>query len=150
MSLSPPSAPGDMNATSDSCVVDTDVLSYIFRGDSRAHQFGSYLAGKQLLVSFMTVAELDRWILSRNWGQPRRERLEAFLQQFLLVLPDREMCRTWAEVEYQARRNGRPIQVADAWIAATAVSLRVPLVTHNRADYAGVSGLVLAPDIPSQ
>jgi predicted nucleic acid-binding protein len=42
-----------------------------------------------------------------------------------------------------ARRQGRPIQTADAWIAATALHLGVPLVTHNPADYAGVSGLTV-------
>ena len=45
-----------------------------------------------------------------------------------------------------ARRNGRPIQTADAWIAATAIALDVPLCTNNREDYAGVDALRLPPD----
>jgi predicted nucleic acid-binding protein len=42
-----------------------------------------------------------------------------------------------------ATRKGRPIQVADAWIAATALLYGIPLVTHNPADFAGVDGLRL-------
>jgi predicted nucleic acid-binding protein len=42
-----------------------------------------------------------------------------------------------------ARRQGRPIQTADAWIAATALHLNVPLVTHNPHDYRGVIGLTV-------
>jgi len=31
----------------------------------------------------------------------------------------------------------------DAWVAATALSYDVPLVTNNAADFAGVSGLTV-------
>ncbi len=41
-------------------VVDTDPISYAFRGDTRSEPFERYLAHGVLAVSFMTVAELDR------------------------------------------------------------------------------------------
>jgi predicted nucleic acid-binding protein len=40
-----------------------------------------------------------------------------------------------------ARRNGRRIETADAWIAATALLYDAPLLTHNKADDLGVPGL---------
>jgi tRNA(fMet)-specific endonuclease VapC len=129
------------------CVVDTDVVSYLFRNDTRAEQFRPHITGRILAVSFMTVAELDRWALQRNWGSARRERMTDFLSRFVIVLVDRALCRTWAAVGDQARRNGRPIQVADAWIAATAIALNVPLLTHNRSDYAGVDDIDLLPQL---
>ena len=49
----------------------------------------------------------------------------------------------WAEVTVAAQERGRRIECADAWVAATALRHDVPLVTHNRADYLGVSGLTL-------
>lgn len=127
-------------------VVDTDVLSYLFRSDTRIETFRPYLAGASLVISFMTVAELDRWALQRNWGAARRERMAEFLNQFTLILVNRALCRTWAEVSEQARRRGRPIQAADAWIAATAVALGLPLITNNRDDFAGIANLVLLPE----
>jgi predicted nucleic acid-binding protein len=42
-----------------------------------------------------------------------------------------------------ARRNGRPIVAADAWIAATALYLGAPLITHNKTDFVGVDGLAV-------
>jgi predicted nucleic acid-binding protein len=73
--------------------------------------------------------------------------MAGFLERFTVSLASRTLCRTWAEVSDQARRNGRPIQVADAWVAATAVMLGVPLATHNLADYSGVPNLrILAAD----
>jgi predicted nucleic acid-binding protein len=91
----------------------------------------------------MTLAELDLWALRRNWGESTRERLERFLRKFTVGPYDRELCRKWAEVTDSARQKGRPIDVADAWVAATALLAGVPLVTHNPGDYAGVDGLPL-------
>ena len=56
---------------------------------------------------------------------------------------DDALCRLWGEVWMRARRKGRPIEVADGWIAATALALDVPLLTHNPGDFAGVDGLTV-------
>jgi hypothetical protein len=50
-------------------VVDTDVVSLVFKADSRAEKYVSALSAPDLLVSFMTEAELERWILQRD-GDP--------------------------------------------------------------------------------
>jgi predicted nucleic acid-binding protein len=42
-----------------------------------------------------------------------------------------------------ARANGRRIEGADAWIAATALLYDAVLFTHNTADYLGVPNLRL-------
>lgn len=44
-------------------VVDTDVVSYTFRRDTRAAFYKSRLIGYSAILSFMTVAELDSWVL---------------------------------------------------------------------------------------
>jgi predicted nucleic acid-binding protein len=55
----------------------------------------------------------------------------------------RELCSKWAEVAFGAKRKGRPIQTADAWIAASALHDQVPLITNNRGDYSSVDGVAL-------
>jgi tRNA(fMet)-specific endonuclease VapC len=47
-------------------IVDTDVVSFLFKRDTRAELYRPHLSTRLLVVSFMTVAELDRWALSRN------------------------------------------------------------------------------------
>lgn len=42
-----------------------------------------------------------------------------------------------------AHRAGRPIGIADAWVASTALRYRIPLLTNNPDDFAGVSGLTM-------
>jgi predicted nucleic acid-binding protein len=49
-------------------ILDTDVVSMLFKGDSRAFSYRAYMTDRILGISFMTLAELDRWSLDRNWG----------------------------------------------------------------------------------
>ena len=124
-------------------LVDTDVVSFLLKRDSRATLYRPHLADRRLIISFMTLAELDRWALERNWGEARRARMEEQLRRYVVYPSDRALRRTWAEVMVTARRRGQPIQTADAWIAATALLHGLPLVSHNRKDFAGVPGLTL-------
>jgi predicted nucleic acid-binding protein len=124
-------------------VVDTDVVSYLFKNDTRALAFRPLLSERLLLVSFMTVAELDHWVLIYRWGRTRQQRMEDHLRQYIVYHSDRDVCRRWAEVMREARSKGRPLSVSDAWVAATALLTGYPLVTHNRKHYEQVEGLEL-------
>jgi tRNA(fMet)-specific endonuclease VapC len=128
--------------------VDTDVVSFIFKRDSRAAFYEAHLIGLVAAISFMTLAELDRWTLRRNWGPAKKTRLDRIISSFTLILPDRDLCRLWAEVTLACRKVGRPIETADAWVAATALQLGVPLLTHNRSDFAAVPGLTIISAAP--
>ena len=46
------------------------------------------------------------------------------------------------------RRSGRAISRTDAWQAAVALHEGVPLISHNRRDFAHVSGLTLISEAP--
>ncbi len=56
----------------DFVVVDTDVVSFLLKGDTRAQAYRSHLQDKVLALSFMTVAELYRWAYERQWGPVRQ------------------------------------------------------------------------------
>lgn len=51
------------------------------------------------------------------------------------------LCQPWAQLRADAKKAGRVIQVADAWIAAAAVVSGAPLATHNVRDFLQVVGL---------
>jgi predicted nucleic acid-binding protein len=131
----------------ESIVVDTDIVSFWFKDDTRITQYRRHLIRKLLILSFATIAELDDWAVQRRWGAQRRERMERHLKRFVFCPVDREMCRLWAEVRQSSRQQGRLIANADAWIAATAIACGAPLLTHNAPDYAGVSGLSLISEL---
>jgi tRNA(fMet)-specific endonuclease VapC len=131
---------------SDIVIVDTDVASFLFKGDSRAQLYSQHLQGKTLALSFMTVAELYQWAFMRNWNALNLARLEERMQAYVIVPYDAELCRQWAKVCVERQRLGRPISAQDAWIAATAIRHNCPLVTHNRDDFADVAGLTVVSE----
>jgi predicted nucleic acid-binding protein len=59
----------------------------------------------------------------------------------VIVPSSRDLVLKWAEVMVAARRAGRRLETADAWIAATACVYGAPLITHNANDYLGVPEL---------
>jgi len=60
-------------------VLDTDVVSFLFKQDTRAALYVDKLRDRQLLISFMTEAELEQWVLLSNWGAQRIEWLRLYL-----------------------------------------------------------------------
>jgi tRNA(fMet)-specific endonuclease VapC len=127
-------------------VVDTDVISFGFKKDSRWRLFHRLVVGRTLTISFMTLAELDYWAIRHRWGAAKKADLARYLRRFEVHYPDRDSCTLWASIMDDARRQGRPMDKADAWIAATALALAAPLVTHNPDDYHTVEGLQLLTD----
>ena len=122
-------------------VVDTDVVSFLFKNDSRAQLYLPLMRNRDLLVSFMTEAELEQWILLARWGVDRVRRFRIFMTGFVSVPSSRDLILQWAGVMVAARANGRRIEAADAWIAATALLYDAVLITHNPKDYLGVPNL---------
>jgi len=98
-------------------VADTDVVSYVFKNHPFGSRYDAELAGRITLISFMTVAEIERWMLQYRWGDQRIEMLRTFLQRFTVVPSSSDLCRKWAEVMVAAQAAGRRIEMADAWIA---------------------------------
>jgi predicted nucleic acid-binding protein len=92
----------------------------------------------------MTEAELEQWALMANWSLKRIDWLRLYLERFAIVPSSRELVMKWAETMVAARRNGRRIETADAWVAATALLYDAPLLTHNKSDYLGVPELRFA------
>jgi tRNA(fMet)-specific endonuclease VapC len=124
-------------------VIDTDVWSYLYKGSDEAKLYEPHLFGSILVISFQTQAELVRGAIAAGWGAPRREHLESRIAKYVIEHSSDALSLRWAQTMDSGRRNGRPIAAADAWIAATALHLGVPLITHNKNHFLGVDGLTI-------
>ncbi len=122
-------------------LLDTNIISFVIKGDTRAHLYDSCLVNQRLAISFMSVAELFQWAAIRQWGPARIKELEERLKTYLIFPFDIELCRVWGQVRALSQSKGRPISPQDAWIAATALLHKIPLVTHNPSDFTAISTL---------
>jgi len=120
-----------------SLVVDTDVVSYVFRNHSAAALYIPIIENHKLWISFMTRAEIRLGARKANWGPRTLVLLDQYLSNYETRFPDEQMCDIWADV--------CPIDSQDAWIAATAIELDVPLVTNNVRHFRDLPGLTLRP-----
>jgi tRNA(fMet)-specific endonuclease VapC len=127
----------------DVVLLDTNIVSFLLKGDSRAGAYAPHLQGRILAISFMTVAELFQWAAVHNWGARRTNQLEASLRNYIVLPFDIALCRLWGEVRARCRAVGHPISPQDAWIAATALRYHLPIITHNPADFEAIEELEL-------
>jgi predicted nucleic acid-binding protein len=91
----------------------------------------------------MSVAELREGAFVAQWGPRRRDVLNDFVVDCEMVYPDDRLCSLWARLRTETRMIGRHVSVPDAWIAATALALGLPLATNNRRDFESIPDLYL-------
>jgi tRNA(fMet)-specific endonuclease VapC len=126
-------------------LLDTTVASFLHSRKQQSLYRAAYephLRDNLLAMSFQTVAELFLWAEQSKWSVRQRAALDDVIRQFVVIPYDMELARTWARVMTHARASGHRLESGDAWIAATAVHRRIPLITHDR-DFASLklSGL---------
>src|SRR5262249_8391597 len=91
-----------------SVVVDTDVVSFVFKNHPISKGYEADLSGRTPIISFMTVAELDRWAIQAKWGAPRRNWLRLYLEPFVVLPYNGARCEKWAEVTVAAKAKWLP------------------------------------------
>src|SRR5215469_465200 len=78
-------------------VVDTDVASLLIKRKLPASLAG-LLAGRPLVLTFVTLGELTRWVEQRQWGPHRREMLERWLAGKHVIHSDQDIACTWGTI----------------------------------------------------
>lgn len=96
----------------------------------------------QLAVSAITIGELRAGVLVASDVRIRDRRLATLTDALALdpVPVDESVAAAWAALRVLLRDHGKTMPVNDSWIAATALSLGVPVVTQDD-DYVEIPGL---------
>ncbi len=117
-----------------------DTSLFIARGSGRPVR--AEALPDRLAVSVITIGELRAGVLAAQDLETRARRL-ATLTAALVFDPvpiDDDVAAAWARLRVTLRDLGLRMPVNDSWIAATALSLGVPVVTQDE-DYVRVPGL---------
>ncbi len=124
-------------------LVDADVVSFLAKDHPIGTWYQEALDGRSLAISIVTIGEIEYGMESRGWSVTRRGQMRRLMDRFTSIPADGETARLWAQVRIECERKGRPIGFADAWIAATALQLNIPLVSHNAKDYESIDALTI-------
>jgi predicted nucleic acid-binding protein len=96
----------------------------------------------ELAISVITIGELRAGVLAAADVPTRDLRLATLAEAlaFEAVPIDQSVAEAWALLRLLLRDSGLRMPVNDSWIAATAITLGVPVVTQDD-DYIEVGGL---------
>jgi predicted nucleic acid-binding protein len=127
-------------------LLDTNTPSELVRPQPEP-KVQSWIAAQTLdtlFISAVSVGELRKGITLRSPGK-RRAELEKWLESDLAILFSgrilsltQSIAERWGVLEAQRQLAGRPLNVPDGQIAATALEHDLTMVTRNVKDFAGL------------
>jgi tRNA(fMet)-specific endonuclease VapC len=94
-----------------------------------------------LLISSVTVYELEYGAEKSNRGEKSRQRLALFLAPFKILPFTADDAVTAGKIRACLEKQGTPIGPYDIQIAAQAFTRNVTLVTHNTGEFSRVPNL---------
>lgn len=123
-------------------LIDTDTCSAHLRGHGTvAGRFLQYTG--RLYISVVSIAELTRWINSRNTPARFLSGYTSMIGEFDILDVDRSVAELCGNIAAQLSEAGKPPALPDMLIAATALIHDLTLVRHNVRDFQRVPGLRL-------
>ncbi len=134
-------------------LLDTNVTSELIRPQPEP-SVKTWVAAQSLdslFISAVSFGEFRKGIVLRSPGK-RRDELEAWIETdlsnlfFGRILPiTRSVAERWGVLEGQRQLAGKPLNMPDGQIAATALEHRLTLVTRNVKDFAGLDIMIFNP-----
>ena len=97
----------------------------------------------ELMLSSITVFELEYGAEKSNWGDRTREKLAMFLAPFNILPFSTEDAVCAGKLRGYLEKKGLPIGPYDVQIAAQGLSRGLTLITHNVGEFSRVPNLKL-------
>ena len=125
-------------------LLDTNTCIYFMKGTyPRLTEKLFSLDPSNLLISSVTVFELEYGAEKSKWGEKTRQQLALFLSPFTILPFDGSDALTAGRIRGILQRQGAPIGPYDVLIAAQGVNRGVPIVTHNTGEFNRIPGILL-------
>jgi tRNA(fMet)-specific endonuclease VapC len=111
-------------------LIDTNILIDFLRGENE--ELLTKLSKNKCFVSIIAVGEL--YYGAENSTNPKKhfKLLEAFLSNFIIIDIDNKIAKHYASIKVSLKTKGKPIPENDIWIAGTALSHELTLITYDK------------------
>ena len=94
-------------------------------------------------ISFQTEGELGVWASSPTIPAVHARQIRAFVRDAPILYANETVVAHYIAIVRRRRNAGRPENVKDAWIAATALAYGLPLITFDRHGFNDIPDLDL-------
>ena len=131
-------------------LIDTCILISIIRKSSDGQKCIDAIQkiddNPNLIVSVVSIAELESFALQNNWGEKKPDQIKAIQEKLTCInidVADKELLTAYAAIDAFSKRkkpdaagnllsgSARKMGKNDLWIAATAHALEAPLITTD-------------------
>lgn len=126
----------------DRALIDTDILSYYFKGDPIVvGNFQKYLNKFEIIeFSIITFYEIMSGLLYKN-ALKQLEIFNDFVSESTIIELTEESCKISSEIYSKLRIGGELIDDIDLLIAGIAIENEMTLITNNENHFRRISGL---------
>lgn len=124
-------------------VLDTNTLSYFFRGEGRVAERLRGVSPSDVAIPAVVLFEIEAGIARSADGTRRRAQLDEALVLIQILPFGRKEARSAARIRADLEAAGVPIGPYDVLIAGTAVANGATLVTRNEREFGRVPGLAI-------
>ena len=123
-------------------LIDTDILSYYFKGDKQVcKHFESYLKKWEIIeISIVTFYEIVSGLQAKN-AYKQLEQFEQFTTDNLVIPVSEKSASISAKLYAQLKQSGTIVDDIDLLIAGIAIENDMMLVTNNQKHFGRIEGL---------
>ena len=124
-------------------LLDTNICIYAING--RHPKLTDRLLAvspSDIVISSVTVGELEYGAAKSRWGEHARQVMQAFLANYTIIPFDEPDAIYFGELRAELAAKGTPIGAYDAMIGAQGVARNLTVVTHNTKEFNRISGLM--------
>jgi tRNA(fMet)-specific endonuclease VapC len=111
------------------------------RARGKAHGATAFLQNHQTAELLLPSVALGEYL--EGFANPDSDKAQELVSLLRILPVTREVARTYAATARALRARGKLIGTNDLWIACTAKTANLPLVTRNADHFKRVSGLVV-------
>ncbi|MCW9716655.1 type II toxin-antitoxin system VapC family toxin [Avibacterium sp. 21-594] len=124
-------------------MLDTNILIYLMKNKplAVAERVGQLLPSDQLVMSFITYAELLKGANGSLNPQKALEKISQITQRISVLYPTERICEYYGKLSHRLKKQGTPIGNNDLWIACHALAVNAVLVTHNVKEFQRIEEL---------
>ena len=125
-------------------ILDTNICIYMIKQKpaSVLNRFRQLQIG-DVVISSITVAELEYGAQKSSWAERNQQALHQFLLPLEIVPFDAQDGVIYGKIRNQLEKEGTPIGALDMLIAAQALRLNVTVVTNNVREFERVPHLLV-------